>query len=242
MPSEHSRYGASSMSRWKNCPGSVLHLERNPKGTNDYAREGTEAHDWAEQKLMAYLMGDEPVTCIDEDMDMYTEQYKDYVLGIRDAVMDRHGYAEVSVEQKFVLDHIREDAFGTNDASVFTQFEELHIIDLKYGKSKVYAKENDQLMYYALGCIQQNGLDPEKIVLHIYQPRVSNPVSTWEMTLEQLLEFEKGLIASINNVDENPEKRVPGAYCFFCNKDACPEYREEQLSKVSTQPEDTITF
>lgn len=238
----HSRYGASSMSRWSVCPGSVAHLEKYPTRTSEAAREGTEAHEWGEYKIIAAHDGKEMPICLDEDMEEHTNYYRDYVMNLYKDVDNTFGDAKLQVEQRFVLDHIREDAFGTNDACVFANFGELHIIDLKYGKSKVYAKENKQLLYYALGAVQQNGIDPLRIVLHVVQPRVKPQFNSWELTLADLLRFEAELVEAIERVDEQPDLMVPGSHCHWCNKTKCPAYRENELAKMSTEPEDLITL
>ena len=225
------------MSRWSQCPGSVKHLERNPSATSAAATEGTLAHDMSEQKLNHELYGNpfaRPV-CLDADMEDYTNDYVEYCLDLHQET--RGG---CSVEQKFKLDYIREDVFGTNDFSCWSDMEVLHVVDLKYGKGKVYAKENKQLFYYALGAIHQNKLDPYLIYFHIYQPRVSPKTNVWETSIGRVLQFEQELRTAIGRVDNESELRVPGSHCYFCNRLACPEYVEAEKAKMRTEPEDTI--
>jgi len=236
---EHSRVGASSMSRWSQCPGSVAHLEQNPTKGSAAAAEGTLAHDMAEQKLNAVLGGSpkKAPVCLDADMEDHVNFYVEYCLDLH-----KETQGDCSVEQRFTLDYIRDDVFGTNDFSCWSDMEILHIVDLKYGKGKVYAKENKQLFYYALGAIHQNNLDPYLIYFHIVQPRVSPRVNVWETSIGRVLQFEQELRSAIHRVDTEPEVRVPGSHCFFCNRLACPEYVSAEKAKMMTEPEDTITI
>jgi hypothetical protein len=234
---EHSRVGASSMSRWSVCPGSVAHLERHPKGESMAASEGTLAHDMAEKKLNALFNGTEVPKCLDPDMEDHVNYYVDYCWKLTE---QNKGY---SVEQRFTLDHIRGDVFGTNDFSCWTDMEILHIVDLKYGKGKVYAKENKQLFYYALGAIHQNKLDPYLVYFHIVQPRVSPRFNVWETSIGRILQFSQELRTAVTRVDEEPELRVPGSHCYFCNHRKCPEYNEAgKAAQGMTEPEDLITI
>jgi hypothetical protein len=241
MPDEHSRYGASSMSRWSVCPGSVPLLEKYPTKTSLAASEGTLAHNWAERKLNARIAGEEVPACPDADMEEYTNDYVEYCMKLLE--QNQGGYA---VEGKFDLDHIEAehgDVFGTNDFSCWTDLEILHIVDLKYGTHRVKAENNKQLMFYALGCMHQHKVDPLLIYLHIYQPRVKAkiPYSVHEISIGELINFEAELRKAIKRVDEQPEVRIPGGHCFFCNRAKCPEAQEKQMGR-SPQPEDTITF
>lgn len=200
------------------------------------------AHDFAELKLNASLgsanTGAVPA-CLDEDMEEHVNGYVKYCLDLH-----RETMGACAVEQRFVLDYIRPDVFGTNDFSCWDDCEVLHIVDLKYGKSIVNPAGNKQLMFYALGAIHANKLDPFDIFLHIYQPRASTKKKyrVAQINLVELLEFEAQLREAIKRVDAEPEKRVPGSHCFFCNNQKCPEFMANALKDISTEPEDTIVL
>ena len=224
------------MSRWSQCPGSVRHLELNPKPAGAAAQEGTLAHDYAEQKLVS-ILGGEPANapkCLDLDMEDHVNFYVEYCLDLH-----KETQGECAVETSFCLSHIREDVFGTNDFSCWND-DILHIVDFKYGKGKVYAKENKQELYYAIGVRHIMELKPYLVYLHIVQPRVSPKVNVWETSGGYLTQFEEQLKQAITRVDAEPENRIPGSHCFFCNRLACPEYVEAEKAKMRTEPEDTL--
>jgi hypothetical protein len=229
------------MSRWSVCPGSVSLLEKYPTPTNHHAQEGTLAHDWAERKLLALMAGGEgEVMCADADMDMYTENYAKYCMELYEKCQSFGS----SVEGEFSLDIEAEhdEVFGTNDFCCWNK-EILHIVDFKYGKHKVKAKDNKQLMYYALGAIKEHKLEPTLIYLHIYQPRAGkrSPYNYHEISIGELLNFEAELKVAIKRVDEQPDEYVTGSHCFFCNRSMCPE-QTRIAHKGSPTVEDTVHF
>lgn len=241
MPDEHSRYGASSMSRWSVCPGSVALLEQYPTQTSHHAQEGTEAHNWAEVKLNRAIAGEEIPVCPDGDMEDHLNGYVSYCMGLLEQNSD--GYR---VEGQFSLNHIQAKhgrVFGTNDFCCWKEFEILHVVDLKYGKHKVKAMGNKQLMFYALGAIRECKIDPVLIYLHIYQPRAGKrkPYDYHEISIGELLSFEAELKAAIKRVDEEPEVYVTGSHCYFCNRNKCPEQLRIE-HEGSPAIEDTIYF
>ena len=62
-PKKHANLGASKAERWMNCPGSVALEADLPNTSSEYAREGTAAHEVAEQCL---LSGKDAIDFLDE--------------------------------------------------------------------------------------------------------------------------------------------------------------------------------
>lgn len=213
----HSQWGASSAYRWMACPGSVRLSELAPEQeSSPYAAEGTCAHELAERCLLdrkdaEHFIGVEfegyEVT---EEMAKYVQIYVDYVKQASEGE-DK----DVLIEEKFDLSHVREGMFGSNDACILEHFGTLEVIDLKYGKGiEVEAKNNKQLLYYALGAAR--GGDFTEVKLTIVQPRVENPIKSWTTSMDTLSKFEEELGRAYDaTLVENP-KYASGDHCRFC--------------------------
>ena len=70
----------------------------------------------------------------------------------------------------------------------------LHAIDFKYGKSpdgRVTAEWNPQMLLYALGAYEMYRIlyTFKTVRLSIVQPRLSDGISEWECTLDEMLQF-----------------------------------------------------
>lgn len=159
----HSKVGASGMSRWSKCPGSVQLSEQVDvvETPSQYAAEGTAAHHLAEMCLLkgyfAHAFSGHFITVMDSGGSGYThkeasegigrlkgryvfEVTKEMVENVQlylDAVrtaMNCDPDAELLVEKKFHLKQIHEALYGTADAVVWLPHASaLHVFDLKYG-------------------------------------------------------------------------------------------------------------
>lgn len=99
-------------------------------------------------------------------------------------LLDKHG------------DPRMEDAqFGTSDAVIVGETQ-MQVIDLKYGRGvQVFAEENEQLMLYALGALDEFDLlgEIESVWLTVNQPRL-NHVDSWLVSTAELRAFEQRAI------------------------------------------------
>ena len=78
------------------------------------------------------------------------------------------------------------DSFCGNvkpDVFYLTTDEVLHVIDIKHGAEMVNPKNNLQLIIYAGALLEQGELRPKSVMLGIYQPKMSIPVSYTHLTL-----------------------------------------------------------
>lgn len=239
----HSRLGASSSHRWFHCPASIPLSDGVKKETSFFAEQGTAAHALAEKCLVEdchtvkYLDTKIGEFVVDADMadsvQVYLDTVRSYCVGAYD----------LKVEQKFHLDWIDKEMFGTNDASVVQLFEKVVILDYKHGAGvPVEAHGNEQLLYYALGAIQgYEGYDVECVIV---QPRCvhkDGPVRKWKITYKELMEFEKKLTAKVADVRSAEKARNPyqfahpGEHCKFCPAAGfCKSLREEAMAAVMT--------
>ncbi|MET7074182.1 DUF2800 domain-containing protein [Trueperella pyogenes] len=214
----HALLGASSAHRWLNCtPSAVLEAEK-PDTTSAAAEEGTAAHELAEYELRTLLGEDDltrPVSDLeDEDMVRHAKSYAAYVAGLLEDLAEPF----VSIEQRLDYSGWVPGGFGTGDCVIVADGI-LHVVDFKYGQGvHVEAKNNPQLMLYALGAYEAyNALyEIDWIELTIYQPRRDNTVST-QMPVHELLNWAEHTLrpkAALAAAGEG--KFAPGDWCQFC--------------------------
>jgi hypothetical protein len=137
------------------------------------------------------------------------------------------------------------DTFGTSDVVILQPAKRrIQVRDLKYGRGvQIYAEENEQLMLYALGALDE--FDPmdedyDDVLVAIHQPRLDH-VDEWVVSVADLREFEKRALQagktaiSIVSLPENGTAMlVPGdKQCMFCKaKGECPALRDRSLAIV----------
>jgi len=111
----------------------------------------------------------------------------------------------------------------------------LIVIDLKTGRIPVTAKNNSQLMTYALGAaLKFKHLPIEKVMLIIFQPNIGTSIE--EVTLLQLATFERMLIDAANAANDPFAELSPGSkQCKYCRaKTVCPALKDtaNELAKA----------
>ena len=245
----HSTLGASSASRWMNCPGSNKLIEELPfkPEAGPYANLGSAAHELAEYCLnfeckpdifggqqgpIKDSLGRDVMTkdiFIDDNMVEAVAVYLEY---IRDQL--KLG-GELFVETKFDLSHIHEGMFGTSDAAIYNpMLGVLEIVDYKHGQGVAVSPErNSQAMFYGLGALHafDEKFQIDKVVLTIVQPRAAGaPIKTWETTPEALREFGEQLKKAAQATYRKGAKLATGDWCRFCPAQAlCPKIKERSM-------------
>ena len=201
---EHALLSASGAHRWLYCTPSARLEEQFRDKSSQSADEGTLAHELAEAKVRNYFYTTEfskrKLTNFikklrenelwQDEMLGYTDDYLDY---IRNAALGLKSQPYVSIERKVDYSAYAPEGFGTADCALIGDGC-LHVIDFKYGKSpdgRVSAEGNPQLSLYALGAYEGLKLlyPVERIKLTIVQPRLTDGISEWECSLEELLSF-----------------------------------------------------
>lgn len=232
----HAKLSASSAARWMACPPSANLAATMPDTASSYAAEGTLAHALGELLLRRYFtpsvdsktVEKERERLIDEstwdgqplyqpEMDGYVQTYVDYVKSIALGCTAPF----VALEKRVDFSAWVPGGFGTADCIIISG-DEMHIIDLKYGKGvPVSAEGNPQLQLYALGAYDTYHLlyGIKSATLHIVQPRIDN-VSAWPLSIEDLLAFgdkahERALLA-----DKGEGEYAAGEWCQFCPANA----------------------
>lgn len=219
----HTLYSASSLDRLALCPPSARMGKDIPDRPSKDAERGTRIHAIGEALLLG---GAIPSVEADEEYDI-AKQYANYVW----EVAGDEGVIHVEAEFHKELGLYNENFGGTADA-VVTIGRHLHIIDLKSGRSPVPAKDNKQMLTYALGAWDRFGrTNFDMVHLHIFQP---NNVSTILYGADRMLRWVEELIEIGNRADDPFEKPNPSAKaCHFCKaKTVCPAIREQVLESA----------
>ncbi len=233
----HSKIGASSCHRFWECAGSIAlgdkaKREGAVKETSRFAMEGTAAHLLAEQCFKQNVDADCFVGCrfdVEDEVFTVTQAMADAVQVYLDVIRElrnRYTSATFGFEEKFHLSDLDEEAYGTNDAYIFVPEEKLLIvIDYKHGKGLVVEVEgNKQLLYYALGALQEHGYnhlkeDVKTIRLMIVQPRAKHKdggVREAEYSIDYLMDFRAQLLHKILATKEPILELTAGKHCKFC--------------------------
>lgn len=238
----HSEIGASSSERWLNCPKSVELSRGIPdSGSSPYAEEGTAAHECSEYCFENNVEASETIGMtfnkhvVDEVMAEHVQFYLDEMKPYTEGEFD------TMIEEKFELPTIHKDMYGSNDFCAMGIGDSaglLVIADFKYGAGKdVSAFENTQLIIYALGAYHANNFiyDFERVSLQVIQPRVDNKVKVWEISVEELLEWEKKLQKGVKEVYSKNPKIESGSHCQWCKaKATCPLLTKEAEDMFET--------
>ncbi|MEY8304873.1 DUF2800 domain-containing protein [Anaerosalibacter bizertensis] len=240
---EHALLSASGAERWMNCPPSARLEEMIDEKSSIYAKEGTFAHDLAEQKLLNYL-GEMSKTEFNKRLKerkkskFYSKELEDYVDIYVDFAIEKingHKTGIVFVEKTVDYNWICREGFGTCDLLILDG-DLIEIIDFKFGKGlKIDAKDNSQLKLYALGAIDNFNFifEAKKVRMTIVQPRLDN-ISSEEMEVEELInwgEVEVKPLADLAYAGEGDFK--PGSYCRWCRVKAICRARADENMKIA---------
>lgn len=242
MPEVHAKLSASGAKKWIACPGSVVLEAPMPDKSSDYAQEGTTAHALGEAKIRLAI---KEITRakynkiikeleIDEDMEDYTDEYRDYVLERFNAAKRDTPDAVLLLEQRLDFSEYVPEGFGTGDCVIIGNGL-MEIIDLKYGKGvPVQAENNPQMMLYALGALAAYDFlyDIYDVSLTIYQPRIKN-IDTAKMTVPELGAWGESIKPIARKAFDGTEEFCSGSHCDtgFCKaRPICRAYAEQKLA------------
>lgn len=242
MPEEHAKLSASGSSRWINCPGSIVLESSFGEKESEYAEEGRLAHSVAELKLTKYFkkgIGPKKFkSAMDEfkkspywnkSMDDYTDDYFEFV---KEKALSYPDRPFVDVELRVDYSNVAPEGFGTCDC-VMIHGNELSIIDLKYGTGvKVDAKDNSQLMLYALGVYNMYSIiyGIKTVSMTIVQPRL-NHFDTHTISIEELLAFGERVKPIAQEAYTGSDRLAVGDHCKFCKAKSKCRARAESMFK-----------
>lgn len=235
------------------CVGSVAMERGIPDTSSSHADEGTAAHEFAASALQNRRMLEIGHESKDAPGWFLTEEMHGFVLNYTSTILDYANGNELMVEQRVDFSSVVgvPDQFGTSDAIIIADGgSEVQIHDLKYGRGvKVDADNNEQLMLYALGAIEEFGLAYEfqRARLVIHQPRLSH-LSEWVVSIEALRAFGERARAqakvAMSVVDTKGPFLTPGEkQCRWCKAKAiCPALRDAVAETVAIGAADPDEF
>jgi RecB family exonuclease len=219
----HTLYSASSLDRLALCPPSARMSKDIPDNQSKDAERGTRIHSLGEMILAGE---DISIVGIDAEEMNLAKAYAEYVWEV--AGEDGTVFVEESFHDTLSIYH--PDLGGTADA-VIINGKDIHIIDLKTGRSPVQAEGNKQMLTYALGALTKHGFNFDNVHLHIYQP---NNISKQIYKTSDINQWSQTLLEITKRADDPFEKPNPTAKgCFFCKaKTICPAIREKTLEQA----------
>jgi len=236
MSNGHAKLAPSGAYRWMNCPGSIRLCEGMPDEESIYAKEGTAAHALAEYCLNRFVDAEKIIGqefeefIVDNEMAEAVQVYLDEC---------RQYKGQTFIEQRFHLDDIHKDIYGTSDCSILSKDKKkLCVIDYKHGKGVVVEPGNNpQLMIYALGAMESYPVDMVRIV--VVQPRAyhrKGPVRSWDISAKELRTWGQNVLLPHAKATEDPKAPLfAGPHCRFCKALAiCPKQMEQALEVAKT--------
>jgi hypothetical protein len=240
----HAILAPSSAARWLVCSPSARLEEQFPDRAGEAAKEGTLAHSLGEllikeklklvtpakyKKLFAIIKAD---ALYNEAMLEHSEEYAVFVIERYNEARTVTKDALLITEEKVDLTAYIPEAFGTVDNQIIADGT-IEIIDLKYGKGLlVEAKDNRQMMLYALGVIENYHMvyDLQNVRMTIHQPRLGN-YSSFEMSVADLKYWgQSELKPRAAMAFEGKGDFIAGKHCQFCRARAvCKANADYQL-------------
>lgn len=231
---EHALLSPSSSHRWLKCTASPRLEEQFPESTSSYAEEGTLAHLICELHAQREFHGLK-TRSFNSKLKKLTEHplFKEemlttagvYVQYLKEKSLTFEAPPHVAIELKVDISEFAPDSFGHCDC-VMVGGQTLHITDYKHGQGvKVSAKQNSQMMLYALGAWKQYRLlyDIRYVSMAIVQPRLPGDVEEDFIQIEDLLAWAKKIKPIAQRAFDGVDTEfVAGDHCRFCRaKDQC---------------------
>ncbi len=233
MSKFHYKRSPSATERWINCPGSVRLSEGIPRKESEYAKEGTAAHDLAEQCLKT---GNK--ACMVSEDEETVDAIQVYLDDIQRA---RESYVVIAEHTERTIKSQDIDNFGGTQDHLMIYLDDgkliCHVWDYKHGVGVVVdAEDNLQaLSYFAI--IQSNYVEIfDEFRITIIQPRSfsEEKIKYWVCSHERV----QAHIAAIRKAEQEDHLHA-GDWCRWCPAlGLCPEVRNHTLRIAQMEFED----
>lgn len=219
--------------------------ERYPEDdTSPHAAEGHAAHWWVAEALSGreHPAGAEAPNGLALDVEMID-------CG-RTMVADVRGVGgTVRVEERVTIHTVHDDCWGTPDAYVMERdVRRLTVWDYKYGHRYVDAYRNWQLILYAIGILESEGIPQDEwghyaLSLTIVQPRnyhPDGPVRSWSIGGPALVKYVEPLRRAATEASMPGAQLRTGDHCRDCSaRHACPALARSAALSVDIAHEQT---
>lgn len=239
---EHALLSASAAARWMACTPSALLEDEYPDKQTEYSKEGTRAHEIAEECLRRYLEGKRRPSYKGDDLRIFEEvdPYIESVKGSYEVAKLHHPDAVLFLETRLDFSKYVPDGFGTGDAIIIAG-DSLEVIDLKFGKGvPVEAANNSQLRLYGVGAYLafEDLYDFSYVQMRIIQPRLHKS-SVEVLEPRELLLWAKNECAPRAQLAIKGEgELVSGDHCRFCKHQAdCTKLIQETAEVLAANNE-----
>ena len=229
-------YNSSELPRVMVCPGSAALSRQAPKADKtDDAQEGIAFHHFAAELCQGrpVALGDRAPNgfACNAEMLEYAKQYADLLTGdpawtnrIESAMHWGPGGAAHDAQPWQVRVKVDNVTWRPDLAT-------LAVTDAKYGFRFVPVEDNWQLLSQAIGACFALNVQPQRIILAIWQPRIGGEALRWiEITPEELLTAYSVLCAHLDNITDT---LVTSAHCGRCPAVAgCPAHKRAAFNAV----------
>ena len=235
MEEAHARLGPSSAHRWIRCPASIRLSEQVPtRASGSAAAAGSLMHSVFERRLLGQsdFFNSEIQALAEFDVgEARARQIVDQAVVAAYSALAQYGITEYLTERRVNPGELveREDFWGTADLIGANQANQTLLVgDLKTGRGRVEVEFNDQLLSYALGCLDLLDFEPERIVLAIFQPPLlGDRPALWETDAKTLRDFQVFVArqaALTDQIDLAPTASEEA--CMWCPARAiCPAHQ-----------------
>jgi hypothetical protein len=202
-----------------------------PSTETEFTREGTLAHEVAEQVARdGDIRGTYPNSEVTQEMIQCAEAYRDY---IQELITDSD--AVVLLEVRLDFSPWVPDGFGTADC-IIIQGNRLDVVDYKFGQGvAVSAEDNSQMRLYGLGALNDFGdiYDITEVGMHIFQPRLNN-ISTEVLTEAELTDWGLEVKPIAQKAAQGKGDYCSGEHCRFCpHAGQCPTLSADCVKVVN---------
>lgn len=218
--------------RWMYCPPSARLGELIKTKESEEEKLAQALADYKVKNALG-MEGDKPLEeNINEDMELYTEVYADF---IKEIVNKAKGEHEILVSERLDISNYVKECFGECNFILVEEEGILHVVDFKYEKDRmILAENNPELMLYALGALNifDDIYDIKKVSMTVVQPRVFN-ISTFEMDKNSLIAYgneEIKIRADMAFLGEG--ELFSGEHCSLCNVRNCCKARAKNYFKA----------